>query len=82
MSASDMPKQKASVETTKADAKGQYARGLKHSDNNGVASAKPRVITGTDDATMAKPVPGEQKHSKDWDINYDERDRDDSEFRG
>ena len=38
----------------KQDAKGQFASGLKESDNNGVASARPRVITGVDDATTGR----------------------------
>lgn len=50
-------KDKTTTKTIHDDAKGQYAEGLKHSDNNGVASAKPRVITGSDDATAHKGPP-------------------------
>jgi hypothetical protein len=75
-------KDKTPLETVQADARGQYARGLKHSDNNGVASAKPRVITGSDDATLNRPPPGQKTSGKDWDVNSDDRDIQDEEFRG
>jgi hypothetical protein len=63
---------KGSVEHIHEDAKGQYASGLKHSDNNGVSSAKPRVITGSDDATTHKNPPGKAPIKKEWDVNYDD----------
>ena len=71
-----------SVETVHEDAKGQYAKGLKQSDNNGVASAKPRVITGSEDATLNSTPPGQKPTDKDWDLNSDDRDIKDGEFRG
>ena len=55
------------------DAEGQFARTRHGADNNGVASAKPRVITGSDDATVHRTPPG-RKPVKDWDLNYDEGD--------
>ncbi len=58
------------------DSKPQFAPGKKASKNNGVASAKPRVITGSDDATANKLPPGSNRSKKDWDINYNERDPD------
>lgn len=70
------------VDKIHADAKPQFAPGKKTSDNNGVASAKPTVITGSDDATANKLPPGKQKPEKDWDINYDERDMNEGDFRG
>jgi hypothetical protein len=63
------------------DAAGQFRKPMKSSDNNGVSSAKPRVITGSDDATLNKAPPGE-KAEKDWDINYDPAEMSESEFRG
>jgi hypothetical protein len=65
----------------------QDARGQSESDhaggsNNGVSSAKPRVITHSDDATVNKKTPGKGKESRDWDINYDERAMNEGEFRG
>ncbi|SCX08385.1 hypothetical protein DSM25558_1126 [Agrobacterium sp. DSM 25558] len=73
---------KGSVEDIHNDAKGQFAKGLKHSDNNGVASAKPRVITGSDDATTHKSPPGKKPVEKEWDLNYDERETNEGDFRG
>lgn len=63
------------------DAGGQYRKLIKSSDNNGVASAKPRVITGSDDATMNKVPPGKEPQ-KDWDVNYDPADMNTGKFRG
>ena len=53
------------------DAEGQFVRTREGCSNNGVASAKPRVITRSDDATIHRTPPG-QKPRKDWDIHYDE----------
>jgi hypothetical protein len=75
-------KDKTSLETVHGDAKGQYAKGLAHSDNNGVASSKPRVITGSDDATAHKAPPGQKPVGKEWDLNYDEREMNEGDFRG
>lgn len=63
------------------DAAGQYRKGITSSDNNGVVSAKPRVITGSDDATVNKTPPG-KKPQKDWDLNYDPADMNEGDFRG
>ncbi|WP_311272665.1 MULTISPECIES: hypothetical protein [unclassified Rhizobium] len=73
---------KGSLEDIHDDAKGQFARGLKRSDNNGVDSAKPRVITGSDDATAHKYPPGTKPAKKEWDVNYDERETNEGDFRG
>ena len=73
---------KGSVKDIHDDAKGQFAKGLTHSDNNGVASAKPRVITGSDDATTHKAPPGKKPVEKEWDLNYDERETNEGDFRG
>ena len=71
----------AKPEAVEDDAAGQFRKGMKASDNNGVASAKPRVITGSDDATVNKAPPGE-KAEKDWDINYDPAEMNEGDFRG
>lgn len=63
------------------DAAGQYRKGITSSDNNGVASAKPRVITGSDDATVHKTPPGKEPE-KDWDLNYDPKEMNEGDFRG
>jgi len=73
---------KGSVEHIHQDAKGQYATGLKQSDNDGVSSAKPRVVTGSDDATAHKAPPGKAEIKKEWDVNYDEREAGEGDFRG
>ena len=39
-------------------------------ESDGVESAKPTVVTGSEDATVNKVPPGGKK-IKDWDINYD-----------
>lgn len=71
--------QKATIEN---DARGQSEANHAGGSNNGVSSAKPRVITHSDDATVNKRMPGTGKDGKDWDLNYDDRDIDDAEFRG
>ena len=75
-------KKQTPLSTVHGDAKGQYAKGLKHSDNNGVSSAKPRVITGSDDATLNKTPPGQKTAEREWDLNSEDRDIKDGEFRG
>lgn len=51
------------------DAKGQYAPSQADGKSDGVASAKPTVITGSEDATVNRTPPG-QKPVKDFDPNY------------
>lgn len=82
MTAKDRPGSTAGGDAIRKDAAGQFAKPDPHSDNNGVASAKPRVITGSDDATANKRPPGEEKPTKDWDVNSAPRDAKDGEFRG
>ncbi|TCL65859.1 hypothetical protein EV286_112180 [Rhizobium sp. BK251] len=64
------------------DARGQSESNHAGGTNNGVSSAKPRVITHSDDATVNKKTPGKGKDTKDWDINYDERDMNEGECQG
>jgi hypothetical protein len=71
-----------SKDEIRKDAQGQYAKPMKGSKNNGVASAKPRVITGDDDATGHKTPPGQKPIEKEWDINFDIRESNESDFRG
>lgn len=78
----ETPKDDGAVKAIHDDAKGQFAKGLEHSDNNGVASAKPTVITGSDDATLHKTPPGKKPVGKDWDLNSKDREINDSEFNG
>lgn len=53
------------------DAKGQYAPSQADPHATGVHSAKPTVITGSEDATKSKIPPGQKGPKKDWDINFD-----------
>ena len=70
---------KAEIEN---DARGQSESNHAGGSNNGVSSAKPRVITHSDDASVSKEPAGKDEDAKDWDINYDERDMNEGEFRG
>ena len=54
-----------------SDAKGQYGKSRAKPQPDGVISAKPTVITGSQDATVNKAAPGEKKRD-DWNINFDE----------
>ncbi|WFS04231.1 hypothetical protein [Rhizobium tumorigenes] len=72
---------KAKAADIEKDAAGQYRKLVKSSDNNGVASAKPRVLTGSDDATVNKATDGNEP-KKDWDLNYDPADMNEGKFRG
>ncbi|PWE54016.1 hypothetical protein DEM27_22110 [Metarhizobium album] len=56
------------------DTKGQFAKPLKGKTHDGVASAKPTVITGSDDATATKIPPGQKGTEKEWSVNYDPKD--------
>lgn len=57
------------------DAAPQFVGTQHGGDNDGVASAKPTAITGSDDATLNKWPPGKKNPPKDWDVNYDPTDR-------
>lgn len=70
------------AKTPEADAKGQYRKLLKSSDNDGLHSARPRVVTGSEDATLDKKPAGEKEAGKDWDVNYDPADMNEGKFRG
>ncbi|SIQ89658.1 hypothetical protein SAMN05880582_104212 [Rhizobium sp. RU20A] len=61
---------KGSKSQVEKDARGQFVGTQAGGDNNGVASAKPRVITGSDDATIHSR-PDEKKRPKEWSVNHD-----------
>ncbi|MBB4440982.1 MULTISPECIES: hypothetical protein [Rhizobium] len=63
------------------DAAGQFAKSRADRKSTGVASAKPTVITGSEDATVNKSPPGRKKSEKDWDINYDPADMNEGRSR-
>jgi len=58
------------------DAKGQYAKSAADRNSTGVASAKPTVVTGSEDVTGHRTPPGTKGPDKDWDVNFDETERD------
>ncbi|PWE53930.1 hypothetical protein DEM27_23755 [Metarhizobium album] len=64
------------------DAKGQFAKPLKGETHDGVASAKPTVITGSDDATAKKIPPGQKGPEKEWSVNYDPKNINEGRYRG
>ena len=56
----------------KDDAEGQFAKSRADRKSSGVASAKPTVITGSEDATAHRTPPGQKHPKRDWDVNFDE----------
>ena len=58
--------------TAEGDARGQFAPSQADRQADGVASAKPTVVTGSEDATAHRNPPG-RKRGKDWDAGFDER---------
>jgi hypothetical protein len=67
-----MTEKTSNADEIRKDAAGQFAPNQGDRKASGVASAKPTVITDTEDATAAKN-PGQKKGPGDWDVNYDER---------
>lgn len=55
-----------------ADAVPQFKVSQAGRTNEGVSSAKPRVITGSDDATIHRTPPGVETPSQDWSVGFDE----------
>ena len=53
------------------DATGQFAKSRADRKSTGVASAKPTVITGSEDATVNRDPPG-RKRQKDWEVGFDD----------
>jgi hypothetical protein len=60
------------------DARGQFVGTQHGGENDGVVSAKPTVITGSQDATVNKWNPDKTDLPDDWDANFDMRDQDKS----
>ncbi|SDB00032.1 hypothetical protein [Sinorhizobium sp. NFACC03] len=54
------------------DAKGQFAKSAADRNSTGVASAKPTVITGSEDMSDHRDPPGREGPEKDWDAGFDE----------
>jgi hypothetical protein len=55
-----------------ADAVPQFAVSQAGRTNDGISSAKPRVITGSDDATVHRTPPGMEAPARDWPVGFDE----------
>lgn len=55
-----------------ADATPQFVVSQAGRDNDGISSAKPRVITGSDDATIHRAPPGMAEPVGDWSAGFDE----------
>ncbi|SMF08659.1 hypothetical protein QTA58_14035 [Neorhizobium sp. CSC1952] len=58
-------------EAIRKDAEGQFANPKTGGKSSGVASAKPTVITGSEDATAHKLPPGRKEPKKDWEVKFD-----------
>lgn len=56
---------KSAKDRVEKDAAGQYGASQADRKNNGVDSAKPRVITGSDDATANTVPPGQADENRE-----------------
>lgn len=61
----------------KKETEGQFAPSQADRNADGVASAKPTVVTGSEDATAHRDPPG-KKRQKDWDVGFDDQQPDKS----
>ncbi len=59
-------------EIIEADAVPQFAVSQAGRSTDGIVSAKPRVITGSDDATLHRTPPGMETPARDWSVGFDE----------
>ncbi len=64
------------------DAKGQFAKSEADPKASGVASAKPTVVTGSEDATVHKLPPGTNAPEDDNPLTYDPAEMNEGSFRG
>lgn len=60
-----------------SDAQGQFAKSQADRHASGVHSAKPTVVTGSEDATVNRTPPG-QDPQKDWNVSFDRGGKDES----
>ncbi|MBD9650153.1 hypothetical protein IB267_17525 [Ensifer sp. ENS09] len=56
----------------KQDAKGQFAKSKADRRSSGVSSAKPTLITGSEDMSEHRSPPGSKEPAKDWDVGFDQ----------
>lgn len=66
----------------KDDAKGQFAKSEGDRKASGVHSAKPTVITGSEDATAHKIPPGQKGPDHEVSPKYDPGEMNEGSFRG
>ncbi|AOF88869.1 hypothetical protein BSY16_408 [Sinorhizobium sp. RAC02] len=55
-----------------ADAVPQFEVSQAGRTNDGISSAKPRAVTGSDDATVHRTPPGMEASARDWSAGFDE----------
>ena len=67
-----IPAEKGEERAVHADAATQIVVSRAGAGNDGVSSAKPRVITGSDDATAHRTPPGMAEPARDWSAGFDE----------
>ncbi|RWX78968.1 hypothetical protein EPK99_10360 [Neorhizobium lilium] len=68
--------------TIQKDAQGQFAKSQADPEASGVASAKPTVITGSEDATAHKLPPGAKAPKSEIPVHYDPAEMNEGSFRG
>lgn len=56
---------------TRDDANGQFAKSQGDRKSTGVSSAKPTVVTGSEDMSGHRSPPGATEPPKDWDVGFD-----------
>ena len=66
------------AKTIEKDAQGQFVGTQHGGKSDGVVSAKPTVITGSEDATVNKWGLDKKDPPDDWDVNFDRRGQDKS----
>lgn len=67
-----IPAENGEERAVHADAAPQFVVSRAGAGNDGVSSAKPRVITGSDDATAHRTPPGMAEPARDWSAGFDE----------
>lgn len=72
-------KEKSKIE---ADAAGQFEPSEGDRKASGVASAKPTVVTGSEDATAHKIPPGQKGPDKEIPVHHDPSEMNEGSFRG
>jgi hypothetical protein len=69
-------------DTIHGDARGQFAQSQADRKASGVVSAKPTVITGSEDGTAHKLPPGTKAPKSEIPVHYDPAEMNEGSFRG